>query len=230
MGFLNRWNCGCWLARNRGKNKLDVLYQDARVLAVLKPAGQLVIPGRGDSTSLCLKEECARFLGGPVWVVHRIDRETSGVVLFAKDERAHRFLCGAFEKRLVNKDYLAAVVGQPRPAAGVVQSPLREFGSGRVAPDPKGKPCRTEYETVGHGPRGTLLAVRPVTGRRHQIRAHLTEIGHPILGDPLYGPPPRPIGGAPRLLLHARKITFPHPDGSERTVSAEPGPDFFLFW
>lgn len=195
-------------------------------MVVAKPAGQLVIPGRGEATSVCLKDDCAQFLGGPVWVVHRIDRETSGVVLFAKDSEAHRFLCGAFERRLVKKEYLAAVVGEPAPQAGVLDRPLREFGSGRVAPDPKGKPCRTEYETVGRWAGGALLSVRPVTGRRHQIRAHLTDIGHPILGDPLYGPPPRPIGGAPRLFLHARKIVFPHPDGGERTVSAEPSENF----
>jgi tRNA pseudouridine32 synthase/23S rRNA pseudouridine746 synthase len=206
---------------------LNVLFQDDRVIAVCKPAGQLVIPGRGEATSVCLKDECAQFLGGPVWVVHRIDRETSGVVLFAKDSEAHRFLCGAFERRLVKKEYLAAVVGKPDPEVGVLESALRTFGSGRVAPDPKGKPCRTEFETVGRWAGGSLLKVRPITGRRHQIRAHLTEIGHPILGDPLYGPPPRPIGGVPRLLLHARKITFPHPDGPARTVSVEPGDDFF---
>lgn len=196
------------------------------MVAVAKPAGQLVIPGRGEKASLCLKDECALFLGAPVFVVHRIDRETSGVVLFAKDPEAHRFLCGAFEKRWVKKEYLAAVVGEPAPAAGVLEKPLRAFGSGRVAPDPKGKPCRTEYETVGRWAGGALLAVRPVTGRRHQIRAHLTDMGHPLLGDPLYGPPPRPIGAAPRLLLHARQIVFPHPDGDERTVCVEPSEDF----
>lgn len=197
------------------------------MIAVCKPAGQLVIPGRGESTAVCLREEWTVQCGAPVFVVHRIDRETSGVVLFAKDAQAHRSLCRAFETRRVDKEYLAAVVGEPHPAAGVMDWALREFGSGRVAPDPKGKACRTEYETVGRWGGGALLSVRPVTGRRHQIRAHLTAFGHPLLGDPLYGPPPRPIGGAPRLLLHARKITFPHPDGGERTVSVEPGADFY---
>jgi tRNA pseudouridine32 synthase/23S rRNA pseudouridine746 synthase len=205
---------------------LDILYQDARLIAVRKPAGQLVIPGRGGSSALCLKEEGESSLGCPLFVVHRIDRGTSGVVVFAKDSEAHRFFCGAFEKRLVKKEYLAAVVGFPSPPAGVVERPLREFGSGRVAPDPNGKPCRTEYETAGRWAEGAVLLVRPVTGRRHQIRAHLTSLGHPVLGDPLYGPPPRPVGGAPRLFLHAWKITFPHPDGNERSVIAEPEPDF----
>ncbi|MBK8576436.1 MAG: RNA pseudouridine synthase [Elusimicrobia bacterium] len=206
---------------------MQVLYQDARVIAVHKPAGQLVIPGRGDSDILCLKDEMAAGLGGPVFVVHRIDRETSGIVLFAKDPDAHRFLCAAFEKQAVKKEYWAAVLGSPSPAEGFVASPLRAFGSGRMGPDPLGKPSRTEYSTVARWPGGALLAVRPVTGRRHQIRAHLAERGHPILGDPLYGPPPRPVGGAPRLLLHARALLFPHPDGSPRSVLCEPDDYFF---
>lgn len=207
---------------------MELLYQDARVIAVNKPAGQLVIPGRGEPSAVCLKEECSQFIGRPAFVVHRIDRETSGVVLFAKDPESHRFLCGAFENRLVKKEYLAAVVGLP-PLSGVIESPLRQFGSGRVAPDPKGKPSRTEYEVVATWAGGALLSVRPLTGRRHQIRAHLTEIGHPLLGDPFYGPPPRPLGGAPRLFLHARELLFPHPDGGERTVTVEPPEDFYLY-
>lgn len=203
-----------------------VLYEDGGVVAVDKPAGQLVIPGRGESSSLCLKQECSAYLGAPVFVVHRIDRETSGVVLFAKDSEIHRFLCNAFEKRLVKKEYLAAVMGEPHPSNGVLESALREFGSGRVAPDPRGKPSRTEYETVGHWSGGALLRIRPVTGRRHQIRAHLTELGNPILGDPLYGPPPRPVGGGVRLFLHAHKIQFPLLNNGVRAVIAEPREDF----
>ena len=208
---------------------MTVLYEDARLIAVHKPVGQLVIPGRGESSGPCLRDACAQRIGRPVWVVHRIDRETSGVVLFAKDAEAHRFLCGAFENRLVKKEYWAAVAGEPSPSNGAVDSALRLFGSGRVAPDPRGKPSRTEYETLARWPGGALLSVNPLTGRRHQIRAHLAHIGHPLLGDPLYGPPPRPVGGAPRLMLHARKIVFPHPDGTERSVDCLPGDDFYSY-
>jgi RluA family pseudouridine synthase len=207
---------------------MDILFQDARAIAVHKPAGQLVIPGRGETQGLCLKDECALAVGAPVFVVHRLDRETSGVVLFAKDPAAHRFLCGAFEKRLVKKEYWAAVDGHPSPATGAVTSSLREYGSGRVAPDPKGKPCRTEYATLARWPGGALLNVFPVTGRRHQIRAHLNDIQHPLLGDPFYGPPPRPVGGVPQLMLHARTLSFPHPDGGTRSVTCEPPDEFFL--
>ena len=208
---------------------MDALYEDARLVAVYKPAGQLVIPGRGESSVPCLKDEWGRRIGRPVWVVHRIDRETSGAVLFAKDAEAHRFLCGAFENRSVKKEYWAAVVGAPSPSSGAVDRPLRSFGSGRVAPDPRGKPSRTDYETLARWPGGALLSVNPVTGRRHQIRAHLAHIGHPILGDPLYGPPPRPVGGAPRLMLHAREIVFPHPEGGRRAVRCSPPDDFQSF-
>lgn len=209
--------------------KLVVLFEDARLIAVHKPVGQLVIPGRGESAGVCLRDECTQRAGRPLFVVHRIDRETSGVVLFAKDADTHRILCGAFENRLVKKEYWAAVVGIPSRPRGTLESALRQCGSGRVAPDPHGKPSRTEYETLAHWPGGALLSVNPLTGRRHQIRVHLNEMGHPILGDPLYGPSPRPIGGAPRLMLHARRITVPFPQGGSRSVDCPPGDDFYSY-
>ncbi|MBL0058041.1 MAG: RluA family pseudouridine synthase [Elusimicrobia bacterium] len=208
---------------------MEILYQDERVFVVHKPTGQNVIPGRGPESGPCLKDEAAAHFGGKVFVVHRIDRETSGIVLFARDAAAHRFLNGAFEGRHIQKEYLAAVQGDPAPAKGSVGVPLRLFGSGRVAAGPGGKPCRTDYETWARWEGGALLLVRPVTGRRHQIRAHLAGIGHPVLGDPLYGPPPRPVGGAPRLMLHAGRLAFPHPDGGTRTVCCDPPEAFRAF-
>ncbi len=211
----------------RSPLSVSVLFQDNRVLAVHKPEGQLVIPGRAPDTIPCLKDECLGFFGRPVFVVHRIDRETSGIVLFALDPDAHRFLCRAFERREVRKEYRAVVQGEPNPTEGVLSNPLREFGSGRVAPDPRGKPSRTEYQTLARWSGGSLLAVRPVTGRRHQIRTHLAGHGHPVLGDPLYGPAPRPIGGVARLMLHASVLQFPHPEGGTRTISCGP-PNSFI--
>lgn len=208
---------------------MEILYQDERVVAVHKPSGQNVIPGRGSESGPCLKDEAAARFGEKVFVVHRIDRETSGIVLLARDAEAHRFLNGAFEGRRVRKEYLAAVQGAPVPAQGSVVVPLRLFGSGRVAADPAGKPSQTDFETWARWEGGALLLVRPVTGRRHQIRAHLAGIGHPVLGDPLYGPPLWPVGGAPRLMLHAGQLDFPHPDGGTRIVCCEPPEAFRLF-
>ena len=182
-----------------------VLFEDERVVAADKPAGRPTIPGRGD-VGEALNRELERRLGRKLFVVHRLDLEASGVVVFAKDAETHRRLCAAFEGRAAKKVYLAAVAGSLR-GEGVVDSPLKEFGSGRVAPAPGGKPPRTRWRVERSWPKATLLRVEPETGRKHQIRAHLASLGHPILGDPRYGPPPRPVGGAPRLLLHALSLT-----------------------
>lgn len=202
---------------------LRVVFEDERLLAADKPAGQPVIPARGTGPEP-LVAAVSRRIGGKAFVVHRIDRETSGLVLFAKDAGAHRALSGLFEARTVEKTYLAAVLGAVA-GEGSVEEPLRAFGSGRMGADPGGKPCRTDYRVRERLKGATLLEVSPRTGRRHQIRAHLYGLGHPVLGDPLYGRE-RPVGGAPRLMLHAWKLSFSHPELGERSLAAEPPDDF----
>ena len=152
-----------------------------------------------------LNQELERRLGRNLFVVHRLDLEASGVVVFAKDAQTHRLLCAQFEGRAAKKSYLALVAGA-MTGEGVIDAPLKEFGSGRVAPSSDGKKARTLWRVERVWRAASLLRVEPETGRKHQIRAHLCSIGHPILGDPRYGPPPRPIGGAPRLMLHARSL------------------------
>lgn len=196
-----------------------ILFEDERVVAADKPAGRPTVPGRGD-VGEALNAELERRLGRKLFVVHRLDLEASGVVVLAKDPETHRRLCAAFEGRTAKKVYLAAVAGVLR-GAGVVDAPLKEFGSGRVAPAPGGKPSRTRWTAERWWPRATLLRVEPETGRKHQIRAHLASLGHPILGDPRYGPPPRPVGGAPRLLLHALSLSV-----EGWSFEAPPPPDF----
>lgn len=181
-----------------------VLFEDERVVAVDKPAGRPTVPGRGD-VGEALSAELSRRLGRKLFVVHRLDLEASGVVVLAKDAETHRALCALFEARSAKKVYLAAVSGA-MSGAGTIDAPLKEFGSGRVAPAPDGKPSLTRWRAERSWPRAALLRVEPATGRKHQIRAHLASIGHPILGDPRYGPPPRPVGGAPRLMLHAASL------------------------
>lgn len=198
-----------------------VLYEDEKLLAVNKPAGQASIPGRGDIGEP-LNKELERRLGTRLWVVHRLDREASGLIVFAKSAESHKALCADFERRQADKSYLAVCAGA-LTGEGRADQPLKEFGSGRVAPSKDGKHSLTRWRAERALRGATLLKVEPLTGRRHQIRAHLAALGHPLLGDPLYGPPPRPVGGVGRLMLHAHTLHLPSL-GLE--LKAEPGPDF----
>ncbi len=206
------------------KARLSVVYEDGRVLAVDKPVGLAVIPGRG------LVEEplsllASRALGGKVFVVHRLDRGASGLVIFAKDAATHRDLSLLFEGRRMHKLYLALVQGRLE-ADGAVDRPLRAFGSGRMglASTGVGKASLTRYRVLGRAEQAALLKAAPETGRRHQIRVHLHSLGHPILGDPLYGKN-RPVGGVGRLMLHAWRLDFELHQACYR-LCAPPGEDF----
>lgn len=203
-------------------NESRILFEDEHVVAADKPAGRPTIPGRGD-VGEALNAELERRLGKKLFVVHRLDLEASGVVVFAKDAETHRLLCAQFEGRGAKKVYLAAVAGA-MTGEGTIDAPLKEFGSGRVAPAPDGKKSRTRWRVERAFRSAALLRVEPETGRKHQIRAHLCSIGHPILGDPKYGPPPRPIGGAPRLMLHALSLSVTA--GVPYDFSAEPPQSF----
>jgi tRNA pseudouridine32 synthase / 23S rRNA pseudouridine746 synthase len=202
-----------------------VFFENDRLIAVDKPAGQAVIPGRnlGDDYSP-LVESVSKKLGKKAWVVHRLDRETSGIVVFAKDAAAHRELCLLWENREVEKIYRALVHGSFPQAEGLIEFPLKPFGSGRMGFHPQGKPSQTEYKVLEKFHRSTLLEAKPWTGRRHQIRVHFYHLGHPVMGDPLYGRE-RPVGGAPRLMLHACRISFQF-QGQVLQLSSEPGKDF----
>jgi RluA family pseudouridine synthase len=200
-----------------------IVYEDARLLVCDKPAGVPVVPGRGPSPEP-LKAALERRTATAVFVVHRIDSGASGLVIFSKDPRAHRALCLQFERRLARKTYLAAVEGVILDP-GVIRSPIKEYGSGRMGVHPEGKPSRTSFRVLEGLPSASLLEVHPATGRRHQIRVHLYSIGHPILGDTRYGRS-RPVGGAPRLMLHALELGIEGPDGRPMHFRAEPPPDF----
>jgi RluA family pseudouridine synthase len=196
-----------------------VLLEDEEIVAAEKPAGVPTIAGRGD-VGEPLTSRLERALGRKLWVVHRLDLDASGLVVLAKTAAAHARLCAAFERRGVRKSYLALVEGAVT-GNGESDAPLREFGSGRVAASPKGKPSLTRYAPLTEGRGCTLLKVEPVTGRRHQIRVHLYGAGHPILGDRLYGAP-RPVGGEPRLMLHALALELP----GLPALRCPPPPDF----
>lgn len=203
---------------------IESLYEDDHVIAVSKPSGQVVIPGRGNLPGEPLLAELERHAGKKVFVVHRLDRGASGILLFAKDALTHRDLNLQFEKRLVRKSYLVLIQGRLE-TGGRVDQPLRAFGSGRMGIHAQGKPSQTEYQIREQLKGATLLEATPQTGRRHQIRVHLYSIGHPVMGDMLYGKE-RPVGGVSRLMLHASTLEWSLPDGRRYCVKAEPPEDF----
>ncbi len=199
------------------EESIDIVYEDEHLLALSKPVGQLVIPGR-DRDEEALVTILTRQRGCKIYVIHRLDREASGLVLFAKDAATHRQLSGQFEARQVRKIYWAVVEGRVT-AEGIVDRPIRQFGSGRMGTDARGKPSLTRYRILERYQSATLLEVELVTGRRHQIRVHLYSIGHPILGDIRYGHD-CPVGGAARLMLHAKELSLERPGGCMITLEA----------
>jgi 23S rRNA pseudouridine1911/1915/1917 synthase len=207
-----------------------LLYADADLAAVDKPAG---VPAQPTLTSDrgTLPELVGALLGGPVTLVHRLDRETSGVTVFARSAAAAAALSEAFRVGSPEKTYLALCARAPAPAEGRVDAPLGKdparAGLRRV--DPGGDPAATRYETLRAGPGAALVLASPETGRTHQIRVHLAHLGAPLLGDPRYGGPRR-VGevAIPRVMLHARRLVLAHPLTGARMVLEAPVPDDFL--
>jgi RluA family pseudouridine synthase len=197
---------------------IPVIFENDELIALDKPAGLASIPERNPANasliSVLTEARKRRF-----FVVHRLDKQVSGVILFAKTPEFHRYLNLQFQHRQVLKNYLAVVHGQ-LSHGGRIETPLRRFGSGRMAPDLEaGKACLTEYDVLDRRLETTLLRVRPLTGRKHQIRAHLFGIGHPIVGDPLYGDK-RFQRSFARLMLHASSIRLMLPAGGELQVES----------
>ena len=163
--------------------------------------------------------------------VHRLDAATSGCLLIALEKPVLRFLTRAFADRKVRKSYLAAVHGKPEPETGEIFTHLAESppasGFMTVVEPGAGPVALTTYRVIATKDDFSLVAAEPITGRTHQLRVHFRHLGHPIAGDPLYGRPGAPA--APRLLLHARKLIFPTPEGAEITV-VSPVPVAFGEW
>jgi RluA family pseudouridine synthase len=211
-----------------------VLHRDDDFVAVAKPPGEPVIPARGEPSEACLRRRLERQLGRRLFVVHRIDRDASGLVVFALGPRAHRAASLAFEERSVEKTYLAFVTGSPPAGEGAIDVALHAARKGKTRPARPGEPGRqealTRYRVVRewrHGDEAvSLVEARPRTGRHHQIRVHLRTIGTPILFDPLYGRGlmPKRLGDAPcrRLALHAHRLELPGPGGGARIALEAP--------
>jgi 23S rRNA-/tRNA-specific pseudouridylate synthase len=186
-----------------------ILHESPDWLALAKPAGWLTIPGRPSVAELeeaapgaPVLVEWARERHGPIWVVHRLDRETSGVLLFARNPEAHRRAGQWFQKHEVRKVYDCLAAGVPAAPTFKINSPIADA------------PSATQVEVVRRAPDAFLARVRPLTGRRHQIRIHLSRQGYPIWGDAQYGGErePRPGLGVGRVALHAARLELP--DGS----------------
>ena len=211
-----------------------VIWQDSFVMALNKPPGLSVQAGRGQFRTLDdLLHAFARSNGKRPQLVHRLDRDTSGVILAAKTQPAASALGKALMARSLAKTYLALVGGgAPEPASGVTDAPLRREEIGReaytrVAPTGQGDAALTRYRTLAASPVAALVEATPETGRMHQIRVHMAHLGRPLLGDVRYGGALAAGGAAvPRLMLHAAAIAFPHPDGGRRRVEAPPPEDF----
>lgn len=216
----------------------EIIFENEDIVAVDKPAGLLSIPDReGKETSL---KTWLQDKYGKIFTVHRLDKDTSGVILFAKNEVAHKFLSEAFESRTVEKYYLGIVAGNLPEKKKRIEVPIQAHStrSGLMIVHPKGKSSITEYEVMNEWKKFSLLQFNILTGRTHQIRVHMQIEGHPIVCDELYGDPTplrlslikknyklskseeeeRPILN--RLGLHASKLTVPLPTGQSITLEA----------
>lgn len=204
---------------------LEILYQDQGILAVNKPVGLASIPER-DRSRPSVIEQAQDQLAERLYVVHRLDKEVSGVLLLARTPEVHRWLNTEFSERRVHKTYAAWVHGRVPEDCGAIEAPIRTFGSGRMGIDvERGKPSRTTFEVIERCENRTLVHAHPETGRRHQIRVHLYHLGHPILGDPRYGA--QAIQQAySRLMLHAFAIEFADPNGRMHRIETSMPCDF----
>ena len=218
---------------------LAILYEDADLIALNKPAGLVVHPAPGhaaDTLVNALLHHCSDLqgIGGELrpGIVHRLDKDTSGVLVVAKNESAVANLVAQFSAHAVQKEYLALVWGAPRKPAGDIAQPIGRHPVHRqkMAVTDKGRAAVTHYETLAAGPLAALLRVRIETGRTHQIRVHMAHLGHPVVGDATYG---RARHGLPehleipRQMLHAHVLKIAHPrDGRPLEFTAPPPADF----
>jgi 23S rRNA pseudouridine1911/1915/1917 synthase len=218
---------------------LDILYEDSRVVVVNKAQGMVVHPGAGNprgtlANALLYRRQKKEALG-PIspglrtGIVHRLDKDTSGVIIAAWDDEALEFLASQFRTRTVKKVYAAIVRGCPRASSGLVESPIirdpRDRKKFALARD-KGKSALTFFRLIRSWDSHSLLLVRPKTGRTHQIRLHLRSLGHPILGDPLYGAADSRFPRA-ALMLHAKSLSIVLPGAEEKSLFKTPLPSRF---
>lgn len=200
---------------NPPMDPLDVLYEDSHIVVVNKPAGLLSVPGRGEHLADCLLSRVQAAFPDAL-LVHRLDRDTSGVIIFALTAHAQRSLSMQFEKRSTKKTYIARLSGEMTEKTGTVDLPLIVDWPNRPLQKvchETGKPALTEWRALKVQDGETRVRLTPKTGRSHQLRVHMLAMGHVILGDPLYAK-----GAArayPRLMLHSEELRVNHPENSK---------------
>lgn len=221
------------------KNKLDILFENDDLVAVNKASGMLTIPDRFN-TELSSLYNFLQKQYDQIFTVHRLDRDTSGVVIFAKNEATHKWLSGLFENRTIDKHYLGIVKGSPINKNGIINGPIAEnqHQKGTMVINKRGKPSATEYNVIDDFGIYSLVKFKILSGRTHQIRVHMKHIGHPIVCDEIYGDgkpilissfkkkfklnreeEEQPI--LKRLGLHAYQIKFNNQAGQTIEISAE---------
>ena len=218
---------------------LAILYEDPDLIVLNKPAGLVVHPAPGHATDTlvnALLHHCADLqgIGGELrpGIVHRLDKDTSGVLVVAKTEAALAALVTQFSSHTVRKEYLALVWGTPPKPSGLLDLPIGRHPVHRqkMAVTAKGRHALTRYETLATGPLASLLRIRIETGRTHQIRVHMAHLGHPVVGDTTYGRARHGLPEAlslPRQMLHAQLLQITHPrDAHPLTFTAPPPSDF----
>jgi 23S rRNA pseudouridine1911/1915/1917 synthase len=226
------------------KNKYDIIFENDDFVAVNKPSGMLTIPDR-EQTEKSLKEYLIDKYGS-IFVVHRLDKDTSGLIVFAKNETTHKYLCKTFEERKVEKFYLGIVVGEPTEKTGIINAPITDHltRKGIMTVHRSGKESQTGYEVLDANPNFSLVSFQLFTGRTHQIRVHTKEIGHPLACDPLYGDGKSIFLSAikknyklskhddeeraiiNRLALHSYKLNFVDEHGTKMELCAEAPKEF----
>ena len=216
---------------------LDVVYEDEDVIAVNKPVGLVVhpAPGHPDGTLVnALLYHCGDSLSGingqlRPGIVHRIDRDTSGLIIAAKHDMAHLSLSEQLQDHSLARTYEAIAVGRFREDAGTVDAPIARHRTDRkrMAIDPEGRRAVTHWEVIGRYQGYTHIRCRLETGRTHQIRVHMAHLGHPLLGDQVYGSK-KPVAGLAGQCLHARELVFSHPRTGAPVHLETPLPDWFL--
>jgi len=216
---------------------LAIIYEDADIVVVDKPAGMVVHPAHGHHSGTlvnALLGHCPDLagIGGEQrpGIVHRLDKDTSGLLIVAKNDAAHHHLQSQFQARQVLKTYLALVEGVPSAAHGIIDAPIgrdpqhRQRMAIATTTSRGSREARTEYRAVEYFPNHTLLEAEPVTGRTHQIRIHLAFIGHPIVGDRVYGFRKQHLA-VPRQFLHAARIAFSLPGSGQPVAFTSPLPE-----
>lgn len=200
---------------NPPHDPLEILHDDHEVILVNKPAGLLSVPGKGEHLADCLIARVQAVFPQAL-LVHRLDRDTSGVMIFALTPHAQRHLGLQFEKRYTKKTYVARVWGEMAQKTGTVDLPLIVDWPNRprqMVDHENGKQAVTDWRVMRSAAGETRVRLMPKTGRSHQLRVHMLALGHPILGDPFYAT--GPARDYPRLMLHSETLQFRHPDGGQ---------------